>query len=41
MLESVLYTDIQGLPPAGYCEHCGGEVYWPSLICCRCGEGEP
>jgi hypothetical protein len=38
MLEGVLYIDIQSLPPAGYCEKCGGERYWPSLICGRCGE---
>ena len=40
MLESVLYIDIQSLPPAGFCEHCGGEVYRPSLKCCRCEEEE-
>ena len=40
MLEGVLYIDIQSLPPAGYCEKCGGEVYWPRLICGRCGEEE-
>jgi len=38
MLEGVLYIDIQSRPPAGYCEYCGGEVYAPSLACCRCGE---
>ena len=38
MLESTLYIDIQSLPPAGYCEKCGGEVYLPSLRCCRCKE---
>ena len=38
MLESTLYIDIQSLPPAGYCEKCGGEVYAPSLKCCRCAE---
>ena len=40
MLESVLYIDIQSLPPAGYCEKCGGEVYRPSLRCYRCEEEE-
>ena len=40
MLESVLYIDIQSLPPAGFCERCGGEVYQPSLKCCRCEEEE-
>ena len=38
MLESTLYIDIQSLPPAGCCEKCGGEIYRPSLKCCRCGE---
>ena len=38
--ESVLYIDIQSLPPAGYCEKCGGEVYRPSLRCYRCEEEE-
>ena len=35
-MESTLYTDPQTQPPAFLCEHCGGEVYAPSLICGRC-----
>lgn len=31
-----LYIDIQALPPACFCPHCGGECYAPSLVCLRC-----
>lgn len=31
-----LYIDIQSLPPACFCPHCGGERYAPSLVCLRC-----
>lgn len=35
-IESVLYIDIQKQIPAGFCSHCGGELYAPSLVCLRC-----
>lgn len=37
-IEPMLYVDLQRLPPAGCCPNCGGEVYFPSLTCCRCQE---
>ena len=36
-IQGVLYVDPQAARPAGFCEICGGEVYWPGLWCCRCG----
>ncbi len=36
-IQGVLYVDPQAARPAGFCEICGGEVYWPRLWCCRCG----
>ena len=36
MFESILYTDPQAAKPACFCPKCGGECYWPSLVCIRC-----
>jgi len=36
MLESILYRDPQAEKPARFCPGCGGECYWPSLVCLRC-----
>ena len=36
MFESILYTDPQAAKPACFCPRCGGECYWPSLLCIRC-----
>ena len=36
VVEQVLYVDQQSLPPAGFCQVCGGELYAPSLTCLRC-----
>ena len=39
--ESTLYIDEQAAAPAGFCPVCLGALYRPSLVCLRCGEGEP
>ncbi len=36
MFESILYADPQAAKPACFCPRCGGECYWPSLICIKC-----
>ena len=36
-IEPTLYIDMQIKPPGGYSPYCGGELYLPSLLCCRCG----
>ena len=36
MFESILYTDPQAVKPACFCPRCGGECYWPSLVCIKC-----
>ena len=41
VVEQVLYVDEQSLPPAGFCEVCGGELYAPSLACLRCERRKP
>lgn len=41
MIEPMLYIDIQSLPPACFCERCGGERYAPSLVCLRCERRAP
>ena len=35
-IESVLYIDMQAQKPAAFCNHCGTELYAPSLVCLRC-----
>lgn len=35
-IEMMLYIDPQDQKPAAFCPRCGGERYWPSLICSRC-----
>lgn len=35
-IEQNLYIDPQAQIPDRYCEHCGGELYAPSLVCSRC-----
>ena len=37
-IEPMLYIDPQRQIPAGFCPHCGGELYRPGLCCCRCRE---
>ena len=39
-IESVLYTDPQRKPPAGFCPACGGEIYTPGGSCHWCGGGQ-
>jgi len=29
-------TDLQALPPWGWCPHCGAELYVPATACSRC-----
>ena len=41
VVEQVLYVDEQSLPPAGFCQVCGGELYAPSLTCLRCERRKP
>ena len=41
IIEPMLYQDEQALPPAGFCEVCGGEVYAPTLACLRCERRRP
>ena len=36
VVEQVLYVDEQSLPPAGFCEVCGGELYESGFSCLRC-----
>ena len=36
-IESALYIDPQTRKPAGFCSHCGGEIYTPGG-CCWCEE---
>ena len=31
-IQGVLYVDPQAARPAGFCEICGGEVYWPGAL---------
>ena len=38
-IQGNLYIDPQDQVPAGYCPHCGGALYAPSLICIRCERG--
>lgn len=33
---SVLFVDPQTERPGDYCPLCGGERYFPSLVCIRC-----
>ena len=39
MYGSILFLDLQAVRPVCFCEICGGERYWPSLICLRCEKG--
>lgn len=34
--ETILYQDPQTQKETDYCQHCGGELYFPSLTCQRC-----
>ena len=40
-IEKILYIDRQAEVPAGYCPHCKGALYAPSLICLRCRRDVP
>ena len=35
-IEGTLYMDGQAARPVGFCVTCGGELYFPGLICLRC-----
>ena len=41
IIEPMLYVDQQSLPPAAFCETCGGELYAPGLVCLRCERRKP
>ena len=36
-----LFLDPQAEKPVCYCPRCGGERYWPSLVCLRCERDLP
>ena len=35
-IEGTLYIDGQAARPVGFCQDCGGELYFPGLTCLRC-----
>ena len=37
LIEPVLYIDLQGKVPVGYCARCGAEIYHRWSPCTRCG----
>lgn len=41
IIEPMLYVDEQALPPEGFCEDCGGELYAPGFVCLRCERRKP
>ena len=41
MIESMLYVDEQALPPEGFCEDCGRELYGPTMTCLHCERSNP
>ena len=35
-IQKILYVDLQAEKPGRICPVCGGECYFPSLLCLRC-----